>query len=135
MAELKITDIPYEVEEETISSINNEPAYTPERPNVVVVPLSPARKLNRITRIEKIITASLVGVLIILGLSMISLRTNISQLENDISILQNEVTTNEAEIVQLEQERNELSRNERIQQIAEDKGLSVNSDNLRKVKK
>lgn len=33
----------------------------------------------------------------------------------------------------LEQE-NELSRTERIKQIAEEKGLSINDDNLRKVK-
>ena len=30
--------------------------------------------------------------------------------------------------------KNELSRTERIKQIAEEKGLSINDDNLRKVK-
>jgi cell division protein FtsL len=84
---------------------------------------------------EKVISLSLLVTFIVLGLLMISLRTTISQVEHSISILQDDVTTNEAEILQLEQEKNELSKSERIQKIAEEEGLSINSDNLRKVKK
>ncbi|EOT27991.1 cell division protein FtsL [Enterococcus saccharolyticus] len=130
MAELNAHhEVPYE------EHPNHEPSHTPERPEVVVVPLSPARKLSRITSMEKVISLSLLVALIALGVLMISLRTTISQVEHDVSILQDDVTTNEAEILQLEQEKNELSKSERIQKIAEEEGLSINSDNLRKVKK
>lgn len=135
MAELNVHEIPYEMKQESVSYANTEPEHTPERPEVVVIPLSPARKLNRITRMEKIIAAAMVGVLIVLGLLMINLRTTISQVEQDISVLQQDVTSKEAQALQLEQEKNELSKSERIQKIAEDEGLSINSDNLRKVKK
>ncbi|HPI99836.1 MAG TPA: cell division protein FtsL [Enterococcus sp.] len=130
MAELNAHhEVPYE------EHPSNKPSHTPERPEVVVVPLSPARKLSRISTMEKVISLSLLVTFIALGLLMISLRTTISQVEHSISILQDDVTTNEAEILQLEQEKNELSKSERIQKIAEEEGLSINSDNLRKVKK
>ena len=51
-----------------------------------------------------------------------------------ISIVENEITTNEKEITRLQQEKNELSKADRIKQIAEKLGLSINDDNLRKVK-
>ena len=41
---------------------------------------------------------------------------------------------NEKEITRLQQEKNELSKADRIKQIAEKLGLSINDDNLRKVK-
>ncbi|MGX7195599.1 cell division protein FtsL [Enterococcus olivae] len=135
MAELKVHEIPYDIEEEAIQPVASEHSHTPERPEVVVVPLSPSRKLNRISKMEKWLTLVLIAALIGLGLVMINLRTTISKVEQDISIIQDGVTKNEAEILQLEQEKSELSKSERIREIAEEKGLTITSDNLRKVKK
>ncbi len=44
------------------------------------------------------------------------------------------ITQKNQEKTSLVQEKNELSRTERIKKIAEEKGLSINDDNLRKVK-
>ena len=62
------------------------------------------------------------------------LRTNISGAEKEITSIQTEIKDKKQEKTSLEQEKNELSRTERIKQIAEEKGLSINDDNLRKVK-
>ncbi len=132
MAELKA---PYAADQSTTQRENPEPSPAPKRPEIVVVPISPARKLSRISGIEKIIAAVLVVSIVALSIAMINLRTTINRVEHDISVLQEKVTENEAATLQLEQERNELSKSERIQKIAEEEGLSIDSDNLRKVKK
>lgn len=62
------------------------------------------------------------------------LRTNISGVEKAITTIQTEITQKNQEKTSLVQEKNELSRTERIKKIAEEKGLSINDDNLRKVK-
>ena len=54
--------------------------------------------------------------------------------EKEITSIQTEINDKKQEKTSLEQEKNELSRTERIKQIAEEKGLSINDDNLRKVK-
>lgn len=136
MAELKAHEFPYEMEEEiVIEAVKPQPSPTTDRPEVVVVPLSPSRKLARISKLEKMIVGAMILLLIILSVTMISLRTTISKVEQDISLIQEGVTKSEAEILQLEQEKNELSKSERIKKIAEEQGLSITSDNLRKVKK
>lgn len=136
MAELKAQNASYEMEDEVSQEeqIDLQPSDTPNRPDVVVVPLSPTRKLERISRLEKFIITILIAALIGLGLLTISLRTTISEVEQDVSNLQENVSQKQAEVTRLQQEKNELSKSERIQKIAEDKGLSIDSDHLRKVK-
>lgn len=137
MAELKMEDYSYEIESEMNDqmSFNQESSYSPERPEVVVVPLSPTRHLQRISKLEKMIAFVLLVALIGIGVLMISLRTSITQIEQDISIIQGDITTNNSEILRLEQEKTELSKSERIRKIAEKKDLTIQSENLRKVKK
>ncbi|AYW48191.1 cell division protein FtsL [Tetragenococcus osmophilus] len=135
MAELKAQDASYEMEEELPQEeMETQPSDTPNRPDVVVVPLSPSRKLAKISRLEKALVTGLLVALVGLGLLTISLRTSISEVEQDVSSLQENVNQGEAEVTRLQQEKNELSKSERIQKIAEDQGLSIDSDHLRKVK-
>ncbi|AOF49403.1 cell division protein FtsL [Tetragenococcus halophilus] len=135
MAELKAQNASYEMEDEfSQEQTNTQPSDTPNRPDVVVVPLSPTRKLEKISRLEKFLVAILVTALIGLGLLTISLRTTISEVEQDVSSLQENVSQGQAEVTRLQQEKNELTKSERIQKIAEDKGLSIDSEHLRKVK-
>ncbi|HLQ39482.1 MAG TPA: cell division protein FtsL [Tetragenococcus sp.] len=135
MAELKAQNLPYEIENETMQEQTNiQPTDTPSRPDVVVVPLSPSRKLEKVSRLEKIVVAALLIVLIALALLTISLRTTISEVEQNVSTKQEQVNQKETEAARLEQEKNELSKSERIQKIAEKKGLKIESENLRKVK-
>lgn len=135
MAELKFEEYTYQVDESSEQMIQQtESFYTPERPEVVVVPLSPARRLKRISKLEKAIAVGLIFATLVISLFMIHLRTSITQIEHNISIIQSDVSTEKEKKLQLEQEKSELSKSERIRKIAEEKGLTIHSDNLRKVK-
>ncbi|MBM7708157.1 cell division protein FtsL [Enterococcus lemanii] len=135
MAELKFEEYTYQVDESSEQMIQQaESFYTPERPEVVVVPLSPARRLKRISKLEKAIAVGLIFATLAISLFMIHLRTSITQIEHNISIIQSDVSTEKEKKLQLEQEKSELSKSERIRKIAEEKGLTIHSDNLRKVK-
>lgn len=135
MAELKFEDYTYQVDESSETMIQQTGAlYTPERPEVVVVPLSPNRRLKRISKLEKVIVAALVVATLVFSLFMIQLRTSITQIEHNISIIESDVAVEKEKKLQLEQEKSELSKSERIRKIAEEKGLTIQSDNLRKVK-
>lgn len=135
MAELKFEEYTYQVDESSEQMIQPaESFYTPERPEVVVVPLSPARRLKRISKLEKAIAVGLIFATLAISLFMIHLRTSITQIEHNISIIQSDVSTEKEKKLQLEQEKSELSKSERIRKIAEEKGLTIHSDNLRKVK-
>lgn len=135
MAELKFEDYTYQVDESSETMTQQTGAlYTPERPEVVVVPLSPNRRLKRISKLEKVIVAALVVATLVFSLFMIHLRTSITQIEHNISIIESDVAVEKEKKLQLEQEKSELSKSERIRKIAEEKGLTIQSDNLRKVK-
>lgn len=138
MAELKVHDYDFDPNSEQTpqaptEQISEPMPSTPERPDVVRVPASPARRLKSISRLEKFIVAFIIVAAIGLSVLTISVRTNISQMEHDISLIQAETTENQKKASQLEQEKNELSKTERIKKVAEEKGLSINDDNLRKV--
>src|SRR5699024_3113490 len=113
----------------------NESLETPKRPEVIAVPYSPSRKLEKISKMEKVIVTSIVLFTIGLSILTIKVRTSSRQVEQDITTIQKEVEVDEQESQQLEQEKSELSKSDRIQKIAEKKGLSIDSDHLRKVKK
>ncbi|HAP6957598.1 TPA: cell division protein FtsL, partial [Enterococcus faecium] len=98
------------------------------------LPQSPAKRLKQISALEKIAVASVAIAIVALCVLTVMLRTNISGAEKEITSIQTEINDKKQEKTSLEQEKNELSRTERIKQIAEEKGLSINDDNLRKVK-
>ncbi|MFV0558465.1 MAG: cell division protein FtsL [Enterococcus sp.] len=134
MAELKVHDYGYDYQPN-----NEEPQQQPapistERPEIIVVPASPARKLKRISRLEKSI--GILGILLFLLLSVLTiyLRTDISQVEHDVTVIQAKTTQKQEEATRLEQEKSELSKTDRIKKVAEKQGLTITDDNLRKVK-
>ncbi|HIY58295.1 MAG TPA: cell division protein FtsL [Candidatus Tetragenococcus pullicola] len=138
MTAVKVQEFTYDEEvKESVDFENdlNESLETPKRPEVIAVPYSPSRKLEKISKMEKVIVAFIVLFTIGLSILTIKIRTSISQVEQDITTIQKEVEVDEQESQQLEQEKSELSKSDRIQKIAEKKGLSIDSDHLRKVKK
>ena len=119
----------YAHSEPTIEQLPSEP----ERPEVIRVPASPARRLKSISNLEKLIAAFVIIAVLTLAILTINIRTTISQVEHDISLIQSDINEKNSQAEQLEQERNELSKTERIKKVAEDNGLSIDDDNLRKV--
>ncbi|CAI3466760.1 cell division protein FtsL [Enterococcus cecorum] len=137
MAELKYEDYLFDIDpsmNQQVEQMNNFVIEEVKRPAIKVVGDSASNKLARISLVEKMIAVSILLFVVFVALVMIYVRTSINQMEHDISIVENEITVNEKEITRLQQEKNELSKADRIKQIAEKLGLSINDDNLRKVK-
>ena len=138
MAELKVHDYEFREPLESQPLDHSEPRTEklptdPQRPDVIRVPASPARRLKSISTLEKLIAAFVIIAVLTLAILTINIRTNISQVEHDISLIQSDISEKTTQAEQLEQEKNELSKTERIQKIAEDNGLSIDDGNLRKV--
>lgn len=138
MAELKVHVYEFEETSEQEFYAHSEPTIEqlpsePERPEVIRVPASPARRLKSISNLEKLIAAFVIIAVLTLAILTINIRTTISQVEHDISLIQSDINEKNSQAEQLEQERNELSKTERIKKVAEDNGLSIDDDNLRKV--
>jgi cell division protein FtsL len=138
MAELKVHDYEFEESSEQEMYTHSEPTIEqmpsePERPEVIRVPASPARRLKSISNLEKLIAVFVILAVLTLAILTINIRTTISQVEHDISLIQSDINEKNSQAEQLEQEKNELSKTERIKKVAEDNGLSIDDDNLRKV--
>lgn len=99
----------------------------------IILPQSPAKRLKQISALEKIAVASVAIAIVALCVLTVMLRTNISGAEKEITSIQTEIN-DKSKKNEFRTRKNELSRTERIKQIAEEKGLSINDDNLRKVK-
>ncbi|MGM0215571.1 cell division protein FtsL [Enterococcus sp. AZ109] len=108
-----------------------QPIQTPDSFEVFV---SPADRLKKISRIEKIVAGGLLVMLIGMAIIMVNTRNEISKTQNEVTNIQTEINQKERTATQLQQEKNELSRSDRLKEIAEKDGLSINDENLRKVK-
>lgn len=132
MAEVKIQEYDYQYEADPKQELPLE--TPPKRPDIIRIPASPARRLKRVSRLEKLLGSTLVAVMIGLAVLTIYVRTDISQLEHEISQIESATSEKAEEKTRLDQEKAELSKTERIKEIAEKQGLKINDDNLRTVK-
>lgn len=96
--------------------------------------VSPGDRLKKITRVEKFAVLAFLVMLIGLSVVMVNYRNEISKTQNEITSIQTDIDAKEKTATQLQQEKSELSRSDRLKEIAEKAGLSINDDNLRKVK-
>lgn len=133
MAELKkLDDFQYDI------PVMDEPVIAPEQaPKVqktIDLPQSPKRKLRHISLLEKTIGFLLLVAIIGIAILTIQVRTAITQMTNEITETQATIQTKEESALKLEQQKNELSKADRIKDVAKSKGLSDNIDNIRKVK-
>lgn len=96
MAELKVHDYEFEETSEQEFYAHSEPTIEqlpsePERPEVIRVPASPARRLKSISNLEKLIAAFVIIAVLTLAILTINIRTTISQVEHDISLIQSDI--------------------------------------------
>ena len=97
------------------------------------LPYSPKKRLRNVSLFEKFLAVVLLAGAISMAVLTIQVRTSIVQTTNEITDAQAEITAKENSALQLEQEKNELSKADRIKDIAEQQGLSDIDGNLRKV--
>jgi cell division protein FtsL len=135
MAELKkMEDFHYEV------PIMDEPVMAPEQektPQVekpLVPPLMPKKHLKKISVLEKLLGALLIFSIIGIAVATIQVRTAIVQTTNEITDTESVIQEQEKDVLKLEQEKSELSKADRIKDIAKKQGLKDIDGNIRKVK-
>lgn len=91
------------------------------------------KKIKKISNLEKLVVV-LLGILFI-GLVFCSLtvRSTILKTTENISEIEQKIQKKEKQKEILAQEKSELSRTDRIKKIAEEKGLELKEENIRKV--
>ncbi|ANU72430.1 cell division protein FtsL [Enterococcus faecalis] len=131
MAELKkVNDFHYEAPEMDQPTVATEQ----DRKMQEETTLLPKKKLKNVSLLEKLIGVVLVCATIGIAIATIQVRTTIVQTMNDITETQAVIKEKEDNALKLEQERSELSKSDRIKDVAKKQGLENNGDNVRTVK-
>lgn len=119
-------------------SYNDSPVNSPKKENVtleeVQMPMIPQSKLKKVSKFEKFIFTIFVGTFLCLAVATIRMTTYINREEEAISSIQADKKQMQQDIETLDQEKNELQRTERLKKIAEDAGMQMHEDNIRKIK-
>ena len=97
-------------------------------------PMIPQSKLKKVSKLEKFIFLAFVATFLCLSVATIRMTTYINREEEAISTIQAEKKQMQQDIETLDQERNELQRTERLKKVAEDAGMEMHEDNIRKIK-
>lgn len=139
MAELK--EEPDFLYEEIVAEPKKEDVSLPQKtapkitlpPEIVVNP-SILKKLQRVSKQEKIMFSSLVILTLIISFLIMNMGNKITQTrENTIEIGRKNQVMKE-NIEQLNQEKSELSSAKKVKEVAQKKGLTLKEDNVRNVK-
>lgn len=91
------------------------------------------KRIKTFTRLEKAFYGAIIITAITLAVSIIYLQSRSLQIQQEISHLNSQINDREAEYNNAKQEVNELSRYDRIAEIAQKAGLTVQKDNIKKV--
>ncbi|MGT2935244.1 cell division protein FtsL [Streptococcus castoreus] len=91
------------------------------------------KRIRTFSRIEKAFYAAIIVTAITMAVSIIYLQSRKLQLQQDITRLNSQISDKKTELNNAKQEVNELSRRDRIVDIAGKAGLSNRNDNIKKV--
>ncbi|AMF85945.1 cell division protein FtsL [Streptococcus mutans] len=91
------------------------------------------KRIKTFTRLEKAFYGAIIITAITLAVSIIYLQSRSLQIQQEISHLNSQINDREIEYNNAKQEVNELSRYDRIAEIAQKAGLTVQKDNIKKV--
>ena len=91
------------------------------------------KRIKTFTRLEKAFYGAIIITAITLAVSIIYLQSRSLQIQQEISHLNSQINDGETEYNNAKQEVNELSRYDRIAEIAQKAGLTVQKDNIKKV--
>ncbi|MGT2923919.1 cell division protein FtsL [Streptococcus caviae] len=91
------------------------------------------KRIRTFTRLEKAFYGAIIITAITLSISIIYLQSRSLQIQQEISHLNSQINDKETEYNNAKQEVNELSRYDRISDIAQKAGMTVQKDNIKKV--
>ncbi|MGT2888218.1 cell division protein FtsL [Streptococcus didelphis] len=90
-------------------------------------------RIRTFSRIEKAFYSAIIVTAITMAVSIIYLQSRKLQLQQEITSLNRQISDKKSELNNVKQEVNELSRRDRIVDIAGKNGLSNRNDNIKKV--
>ena len=127
MAEQRSFDVIEQVTSEPVelSVIENQPESVDFK--------QPVSRLARISKIEKLLVAALIVFFIVLSALTVQVSNRVAQYEKEISTIESKNSEINQSVVELEQEKTELSRVDRLNKIAKQAGLSKHEDKIRNV--
>jgi len=107
-----------------------EEAYYDQEPKMPIyaAPRPFKSRFKDVSRLEKILAATIVFVIICFAVSTIFVRSKITGTMNEVNAVERENLTLTTNINDLRQQVTELSRRDRIETIAQQYGLTIGSD-------
>ncbi|CAM3295678.1 cell division protein FtsL [Streptococcus pluranimalium] len=91
------------------------------------------KRIRTFTRIEKAFYGAIVITAIVMAISIIYLQSRNMQVQQEINHWNVEINGAQTDLNDAKQEVNELSRYDRISEIAKKAGLSIQNDNIQNV--
>ncbi|PZO96358.1 MAG: cell division protein FtsL [Streptococcus pyogenes] len=91
------------------------------------------KRIKTFSRIEKAFYAAIIITSITMAVSIIYLQSRRLQMQQDITALNSQISDKKTELNNAKQEVNELTRRNRIVDIASKAGLSNQTNNIKKV--
>ncbi|RCW17765.1 cell division protein FtsL [Streptococcus gallolyticus] len=91
------------------------------------------RRIRKFSRIEKVFYGSIILTAITMAVSIIYLQSRNLQVQQEITNLNSQISDMQTDYDNAKQEVNELTSRDRIEQIAENAGLTSQQDNIKQV--
>ena len=88
-------------------------------------------RIRTFTRIEKSFYGSIVVTAVILAVSVIFMQTKLLQVQQDLTKLNTKVEAKETQLNEAKQKVNELTRYERLSQLASSQEMTLQNGNLK----
>jgi cell division protein FtsL len=92
------------------------------------------RRFKNVTNLEKALVLTILITFCAMSIATVTVRNKINGITNQTVLLNQKNVETVDKINDLKQEVNELSRRERVEKIAKEKGLTLNDGNITKVK-
>ena len=91
------------------------------------------RRIRKFSRIENAFYGSIILTAITMAISIIYLQSRNLQVQQQITDLNSQITEVQTNYDNAKQEVNELSSRDRVEQIAQNAGLTIQQDNIKQV--
>ena len=90
-------------------------------------------RIRRFSRVEKAFYGSIILTAIVLAVSIIFMQTRILQVQSELTDLNTELEAKKTELADVRQEVNELTRYDRLSQLASSQGMKLQKENRKTV--
>ncbi len=92
-----------------------------------------ARRVHRFTRVEIVFYGSIILTAIVMAVGTIYLQSRSQQVQQRVTQLNASIADEKTKYENAKQQVNELTAYDRISQVAQQAGLSITNDNIKKV--